>query len=362
MSLVGAQRAEAAFLDRDPWPVVWLRRTVTVGVTCLLLATALAAAPFWIPIAWLLDRALPGRCTLRCGLFLTYYLACEVLGILAAVGLWIRAALRGPSGPGGPRHLEGLFALQRLWSGALLRGAIRIFGFRIEAEGAEHTDRPMLLMLRHVSVADTLLASELVSRPHLIHLRYVLKRELLWDPCLDLVGNRLPNYFVRRDSTDSEREIQGIRDLMADLGSHEGVLIYPEGTRFSRVKRERIIRRLRDGGHLGLAARAERLEHTLPPRLGGTLALLDANPGLDVVFVAHSGFESVASFWELWNGALRDAVVRVKFWRVPALEIPRGREDRIEWLYERWQTMDRWLAQHSGPSRPGEPRVDAATG
>jgi hypothetical protein len=56
-------------------------------------------------------------------------------------------------------------------------------------------------MLRHASIGDTLLASALVGRPHgIFWLRYVLKRELLWDPCLDVVGNRLPHVFVDRAS------------------------------------------------------------------------------------------------------------------------------------------------------------------
>jgi 1-acyl-sn-glycerol-3-phosphate acyltransferase len=349
VSLAGAERADSAHLDRDPWPTVWLRRSVTLCATFAMLAIALGTAPVWIPLAFLVDLALPGRCTLRCALFLTFYLACEATGIVGAFLAWLDAVIRDPAGPGGARHMESLFRLQGVWSGALLHGAARIFGFRIEAEGAEHADRPMLLMLRHASVADTLLAAELVSRPHRIHLRYVLKRELLWDPCLDLVGNRLPNYFVRRDSTDSDREIEGVRALMKGLGPDEGVLIYPEGTRFTPEKRTQVLKRLRDGGHAELARRAEGLRHTLPPRLGGTLALIDVNPGLDVVFAVHTGFEGASSFWQLWNGALRNARVRVKFWRIPASDIPRQREERIEWLFENWQAMDGWLEEQAAP-------------
>ena len=39
-----------------------------------------------------------------------------------------------------------------------------------------------------------------VSRRYHLRLRYVLKRELLWDPCLDIVGQRVPNIFVDRDA------------------------------------------------------------------------------------------------------------------------------------------------------------------
>ncbi len=352
MSFVGAPTAESSWLDRDRWPSIWLRRAITIPATAVMLGIALVCAPLWIPVAALVDLLGPkGRCTLRCGLFLTWYLICESAGILSSAVLYAAALLRRGEGPGGPAHRDALFRLQRRWAAALLDGAARIFGFRIIAEGTEHLDRPMLLLLRHASVADTLLASELISRPHAIHLRYVLKRELLWDPCLDIVGNRLPNYFARRDSADSEREIRGIRSLMTGLSSHEGVLIYPEGTRFSQVKRERVLERLRAGGHADLAARAEKLRHTLPPRLGGTLALLEANPGLDVVVGVHTGLEGASSFWQLWNGALRAREVSVRFERFAAGDIPATREARIDWLFARWEEMDRWLAAQAEADR-----------
>ena len=60
---------------------------------------------------------------------------------------------------------------------------------------------PVVLMMRHASLVDTLLPTVLVLRRHRIRLRYVLKRELLWDPALDLAGNVLPNYFLDRAST-----------------------------------------------------------------------------------------------------------------------------------------------------------------
>ena len=62
--------------------------------------------------------------------------------------------------------------------------------------------------------------------PFGVRLRYVLKKELLFDPCLDIVGNRLPNYFVDRGGQDSERARRGVAELVRDLGPDEGALIY----------------------------------------------------------------------------------------------------------------------------------------
>jgi hypothetical protein len=61
---------------------------------------------------------------------------------------------------------------------------------------------PVIVFLRYASVADTLLPAVFLANPNGLKLRYVLKHELLLDPCLDIVGNRLPNSFVQRSAGD----------------------------------------------------------------------------------------------------------------------------------------------------------------
>ena len=326
------------------WAVTWTRRSLSIPAVLIGAAMALVAAPLWLPLAAGIDLFRRPRCALRFGLFLTVYLWCETLGLLASGLIWL-ASGAGRGEAARRRCRRWSFALQQRWAGVLFSSARRIFGFRLEVAGGEHlAEAPLLLFLRHASVADTLLPAVLVSAPHGIRLRYVMKRELLWDPCLDVVGHRLPNHFARRDSDDSEGERQAVAELARDLGSDEGVLIYPEGTRFTPAKRTRVLDRLRRGGHSDLHSRAERLERVLPPRLGGPLAMLEASPGVDVVFGAHAGFEGVGSLGDLWNGVLVDATVRARFWRVPAAEIPPSREARAAWLYEQWSRMDRSVA------------------
>jgi hypothetical protein len=56
-----------------------------------------------------------------------------------------------------------------------------------------------------------------------------------------------------------------------------------------------------------------------------------------------------------------DQVVRAKWWRVPAGEVPRaaGHETQVRWLYDWWQRIDEWItenrpggAQARGPATP----------
>jgi hypothetical protein len=88
----------------------------------------------------------------------------------------------------------------------------------------------------------------------------------------------------------------------------------------------------------------------LPPRPSGTLALLDASDA-DVVVLAHHGLEGLATAREIWAGGLVGSKIRVAMWRIDREEIPRGRRERMEWLYRTWAEVDDWVAAAS--ARPG---------
>ena len=238
-----------------------------------------------------------------------------------------------------------------------------MFGMRFEVEGDIDLGRgPYILLLRHASTADTLLASALISWPHGLMLRYVLKRELLWDPCLDIVGNRIPNVFVDRAAEDSGAEVERIRQLACDLGPDEGVLIYPEGTRFSESKREQVLSRLRREGDAELIEYSESLACVLPPRTAGTLALREGAPGVDVVICTHTGFEGAASLAQIWRGDLLHGQVSVDFRRVAGDQVPSGRDAGADWLRAEWQKVDVWVTGHVGAGSRQEPKGGLATG
>lgn len=290
-------------------------------------------------------------------LFLLLYFSSEAAGILASFLLWLAAGLGKKES--GEAYLWKNFALQNLWVRVLAGGAFRIFSIRLEVEGLEdYRDRAILLFCRHASTADTVLPAYFVAEPQKILLRYVIKRELLLDPCLDIVGNRLPNYFVRRGTGESASEIEKVKCLLRDLRPGHGVLIYPEGTRYTPSKRDRILKRLAERGDKEALQRALELKFVLPPRLGGSLALLENNPGADAVFCAHTGLESTTSIGRLWRGGLIGSTVRVRFWRVPYEEIPRGKEALIEWLWREWAKVNAFVERHyqPGPFRSGPSR------
>ena len=329
------------------------RRLATVPAVFAFAAASVLLAPLWIGALALADGLRPARrgAALRAGAMLAVFAQCEAAGLLAAFGLWVARVGRGRAAHA--RFLARNFALQRWWATTLFDTARRIYGMGLEVEGGElAAPGPLLLFPRHASVVDTLLPAALVSAPRGLRLRYVLKRELLADPCLDVVGNRLPNAFVRRGSEDSERESAAVAALGRGLGRDDGVLLYPEGTRASAEKRARVLERLRAAGDAARLARAERLRHLLPPRRGGPLALLDAAPEADVVFCAHTGLEGAARLGDLFRGALVGATLRVRFWRVARAEVPGERAARAAWLDAWWERLDAWVEAAGGaPAR-----------
>jgi 1-acyl-sn-glycerol-3-phosphate acyltransferase len=197
----------------------------------------------------------------------------------------------------------------------------------------------VLVLVRHVSVGDTLIPAYFIARKTGRMLRYVLKHELLWDPCLDIVGQRLPNTFVRRGTGDA-RELEKLDQLSAGMGKNDGVLIFPEGTRFTPDKREKVLSRLASQDAPKLLEAAADMQHVLPPRLGGALRLLEAVPDGDVVFCAHTGFEGISTLGDLWRGSLMDRTIRVRFWRVSRRDIPDDEDGRVAWLLDQWRRVD----------------------
>ncbi len=340
----------------------WLRRAVTVPAyftAAFLLAPSTLLVG--LPLAAAFDFARSNRwATSRALVFLSVYFLCEAFGIIAAAALWTGHTIGGRWTPA--QYQRRNFRLQCLWASTLHHTLQATFSLTTEVRGTEVVRRgPYILFPRHVSTGDTILPAAIISDPFGVVLRYVLKRELLWDPCLDIVGHRLRNVFVARNSDRSAEEIAHVAELADDLGTDEGVLIYPEGTRFSESKRRRAIDRLEAQGERRLASMASAMKNVLPPRLGGPLALIRRNRGADVVFLAHRGFEGIKALSDLFDGSMIGRAIQVELWRVPSGEIPQDIADLRVWLYEQWQRVDRWVAGHI-EEHPCDERSEVAVG
>ena len=335
---------------RLPVPPRWVRRPVALLLLAVLLSLVLVLLPLLVLGAALLSIVLPGRWrVLRLLALALVHLLLELGGLAAALVLWLASGfgwrLRTP-------------AFQRAHY-AVLRGVLRdlvtaarlLFHLELDTDGVSWSplddgvpgsENAMLVLARHAGPGDSLLLVEtLMDRDHLRRPRIVLKDALQWDPLLDVLLNRLPAVFVAPGRADvAER----IGELARGLGVEDALLIFPEGANFSEGRRRRAIDRLLGKGMLSHAERAEQLRHVLPPRSGGVTAALQAAPHADVVLVAHAGLEGLSTAADLWDGLPMDDAVRLRWWFVPAEQVPRDPAEQEDWLYERWAELDRWLA------------------
>jgi len=222
-------------------------------------------------------------------------------------------------------------------------------GVRVTVENAEVLrPGPTILLARHASLADSLVSAYAVTSEARLNPRYVLKRELLAEPCLDVVGNRLPNHFLDRGAADSGPELDALSALTSTMGADDIGVIFPEGTRANPDKRARALEKI---GSVD-PVRAERLrglQHLLPPRPAGAIAMLRGCPTADVLLAWHVGFEGLDTF----GGILRAVgqpmrPVRFVLRRVPRGEVPSVSDDDtssfVAWLDEQWLRMDREVA------------------
>lgn len=318
------------------------RRAVTIPLVYVLLLLITVLSPLLFGLALAVD--LIRRATVGAPFMAVRFVAFGWIYFLGEA--WALITMGAVGLLGRRRAVAATFALQRAWTGWNL-GALRsVFGLTFDVTGTDSVPPgPILLLSRHASMIDTMLPAAYVVRPYGIRLRYVLKKELLVDPALDIGGHRLPNYFVDRGAADSDAEIDAIRGLARDLGPGDGVLIYPEGTRFSEEKRIRYTERLKEeGGPLGEIAASFR--RVLPPRVGGTLALLESSDA-DVVVLMHRGLEGFARVKDMWSGDLVGSRIAVHFERIARTEIPGGEEERIRWLFELWASVDDWVVRSS---------------
>ena len=333
--------SETAWSEPRGQKVARRLKTVPLAFVGLVLVTALLpvllVGAFFVDLfRWAFRRKT--WMAMRLVLFLWIYLLIDVAGILGLFGIWLGCGF----GHDRERMVDWTWHFQQLWIGWFF-GIVRVLlGLKVEVEGEECLrPGPVIVFIRHASIVDNLLPSVFIAARERIHLRYVLKRELLSEPCLDIAGPRLPNYFVRRD-TGEEIERRRVQALAEGMGPEDGFLLYPEGTRFTPERRDRALEKIaeRDPAR---ARRLARIEYLLPPKAGGVLAVLDGAPGTDVVMMAHQGFDGMRLISDIWDGELAGRVIRMRFTRIPASEIPAGRDERVEWLDNVWLEMDDWI-------------------
>jgi len=319
------------------------RRVISMPGLILGAVILTVAIPAWLPLVLVIDACrLKWRFPLaRLLSFAVCWAWLETTGVICSALLWVT---------GQSKNLPKHYALQRWWADQLLQALKATCGFAVEVEniGALQPG-PVLLFARHASLADSLVSAYVVTTLAQMNPRYVLKRELLSDPCLDVVGQRLPNHFLDRHATDSTPELEALEALVKNIDSSTVGIIFPEGTRANQKKRDRALEKIA----VIDPARADRLHemrHLLPLRPAGAAAMLRGCPSADVVFAWHVGFEGLDTFGGILRAiSSRMQPIRFHLRRVERSLIPNNSlidtNELTKWLDGEWMRMDREVGE-----------------
>ena len=187
------------------------RRLISMPGLILGAVILTVAIPVWLPLVLVIDACrLKWRFPLaRLLSFAVCWAWLETIGVTCSALLWVT---------GQSKNLPKHYALQRWWADRLLQALKATCGFSVEVENIDALKPgPVLMFARHASLADSLVSAYVVTTLAQMNPRYVLKRELLADPCLDVVGQRLPNHFLDRHATDSTPELQALEALVTNI-------------------------------------------------------------------------------------------------------------------------------------------------
>src|SRR6266496_3031079 len=350
-----------------------IRRLVLAPLVIVIACGFIVLSPFLALLALvfgLLARARAGHMrSLRLVGFVLVWFVAEALALVVLAGLWVVSGFGGRlrTEPYQSRH----YAVIRRFLDALYGGAERTYGLRVEVDEPDLTGdelaarltRPVIVLSRHAGPGDSfLLVHQLLSvyqrRP-----RAVMKAALQFDPSVDIVGNRLPNVWIKSRQAGEHIFPEQIARLARGLDERSALVIFPEGGNWTPGRWRRGIRRLEHVGRPDLAERARDMPNLLPPRPGGALAAIAACPDADVIFVAHAGLDNIITVGDVWGKFPIDQVIRARWWRVPSGQVPRGagHEAQVQWLYDWWARIDAWITEHR-PGGVARPAVRALPG
>ncbi|HYN95024.1 MAG TPA: 1-acyl-sn-glycerol-3-phosphate acyltransferase [Pilimelia sp.] len=331
-----------------PLPPRWLRRLLIAPVVVLLAVFLVTTLPVWLLVGAAASPLVPGRLRpLRLLWVATVYLALNASALVVMFGFWVAAGfgwrVRGPRFQRAHYVLTGWFLRALFWQARwTLRLSIDVVGTDPDTAAP---GRPELVLCRHAGPGDSFILIHALVNWFAREPRIVLKDTLQWDPAVDVLLNRLPNRFIAPGTAPRDHLESQVGALAAGLDHNDAFVIFPEGGNFTPQRRRRAIERLHGLGLHAMAVRAERMRNVLAPRPGGVLAALDAAPDAGVIFVAHTGLDRMLTVADVWRELPMDKRIVMRFWSVPPEEVPAGRQERIEWLYDWWSRIDRWIEE-----------------
>jgi len=337
-------------------PPAVIRRPLTVTTWLVASVLCLLLSPLLLAVSALAAAILRRPQPLMFTRFVIAYFARELGGLVACGALWLMSGFGVRIGTPHMKHLH--YRLLNWYVHGLAARVLELLDIDIEARISDEVatalkrDRPLLFFSRHAGPGDTLLLIDLLQTGYDRLPSVVFKDTLAIDPCVDIVGHRLPHAVL--DTSDREECEARIREVTANLDPRGVLVLFPEGGNFTPERRRRSLRQLWKKGHHREAEAGREMSHVMPPHPMGALAALAGNPAADVVFAAHTGLGLAAFPRELWRHTPIGGTLTERMWLVPAADRPRDPDDQVRWLYDWWKRIDDWVdaqGEEPPPSR-----------
>ena len=324
-----------------------VRRPLTITVWLVMSTASLVLSPALLALgdiaSWLTRRPQP-KWLAR--LYIAYC-ARELGVILAAGALWLA------SGCGAAMHRPKIQRAHYRLLGWYVRGladrVLTMLDLDVASELAPDVeaglaaDRPLIFLSRHAGPGDTLLLIDQLLRRYDRYPSVVFKQTLTIDPCIDLIGHRLPHAVL--DTSEAAECEARIEEITSELGPRGVLVIFPEGGNFTPERRRAALRRLRRKGHRREARVGEQMTHMMPPHPSGALAALRGNPTADVLFSAHTGLGLAAFPRQLWHDTPMSQTLRTQMWLARSSDRPQDPDEQVRWLYDWWKRLDQWVGE-----------------
>ena len=326
-----------------PVPRKLVRRMMLAPLICLLEVALLAVSPVLIIVAVLASPLSGGWRPVRLLAIVLVGTAQHLAATLACFALWVASGFGWKTESNTMQRAH--YALMRWFVSGIYRTVVRVARVEVRLHGSPEAEeallragRPVVVLSRHAGEGDTLLVIHQLLSRYGRGPRIVMNEALRLDPLIDVLGERLPNRFLDPRGGDTEKEIAA---MAGELGETAALVIFPEGANFTEQRRQRGIERLEQAGHLDEAAWARDMRHVSAPRPGGSLAAIEGAPDADIVVMGHAGFPT--GLRELWRLLPERQTVDVRLWLLKPDNVPFDRDERIDWLFERWRIMDSWI-------------------
>lgn len=203
----------------------------------------------------------------------------------------------------------------------------KVVGIELIVEGQPNTSQSPIVICNHQSWFDIPLVQEIITGNGPV-VKFLLKQEIIWVPIIGWICLALnfPRLQRNKNSNSRENDFSIIQQVSKNHRSESGaLLIFPEGTRFSEVKR---------------INQNAPYKHLLKPKAGG-LKIIQRHVklGSSLVDITINYQQKNVSIWNCLHGNPKQIVVTLRHYLVDDI-------DSVEqWLNNCWLEKDQILSQ-----------------